>query len=67
MFLMFSNHFDVLVSKIIFKKIIDMNFNTKNYLKNNHNHTVKQARNHAESAPMKTRPPITVPIIKTIF
>ena len=46
MFLVFSNHFDMLMSKIIFKKsknIIDMHFDTKNYLKSNHNHTVKQA------------------------
>ena len=44
MFLVFSNHFNVLMLKIIFKKsknIIGMYFNTKNYLKNNH--TVKQA------------------------
>ena len=36
------------MSKIIFKKsknIIDMHFNTKNYLKNNHNHTAKLAIN----------------------
>jgi len=41
---MFSNHFKMLMSKIIFKKyknIINMYFNTKNYLKNNHNHTIK--------------------------
>ena len=47
MFLVFSNHFDILMSKIIFKKlknIIDMYFNMKNYLKSNHNHTVKQAQ-----------------------
>jgi len=38
MFLVFSNHFDVLISKIIFKKLknINMYFDTKNYLKNNH-------------------------------
>ena len=44
MFLVFSNYFDVLISKIIFKKsknIIDMYFITKNYLKNNRNHTDK--------------------------
>ena len=38
MFLVFSNHFDVLMLKIIFKKlknIINIYFNTKNYLKNN--------------------------------
>ena len=43
MFLVFSNHFDMLISKIIFKKlknIINMYFNTKSYLKNNHNHTI---------------------------
>ena len=42
MFLVFSNYFDVLMSKIIFKKsknIINIYFNTKNYLKNNRNHT----------------------------
>ena len=36
MFLIFSNHFDVLMSKMIFKKlknIIDIHFDTKNYLK----------------------------------
>ena len=46
MFLVFSNHFDVLISKIIFKKsknIIDMHFHIKNYLKKNHNYTIKQA------------------------
>ena len=46
MFLVFSNHFDVLMSKIIFKKsknIIGMHFDTKNYLKSNRNHTAKQA------------------------
>ena len=39
--------FDVLMSKIIFKKwknIIDMHFGTKSYLKSTHNHTVKHAR-----------------------
>ena len=47
MFLVFSNYFDVLMSKIIFKKsknIIEMYFGMKSYLKNNHNHTAKQAR-----------------------
>ena len=36
MFLIFLNHFDVLMSKMILKKsknIIDIHFNTKNYLK----------------------------------
>jgi hypothetical protein len=45
MFLVFSNHFDVLMSKMIFKKlknIIDMYFGTKSYLKSNRNHTAKQ-------------------------
>ena len=45
MFLVFSNHFDVLMSKIIFKKsknITGMYFDTKNYLKSNNNHTAKQ-------------------------
>ena len=44
MFLMFSKYFDVLMLKIIFfkiKKIIDMYFNMKNYLKNNRNHPTK--------------------------
>ena len=39
MFLIFSNYFNVLMSKIIFKKlknIIDIYFNTKNYLKSNY-------------------------------
>ena len=42
---MFSNYFNVLISKIIFKNlknIINVHFNTKNYLKNNHNNTYKQ-------------------------
>jgi len=41
---MFSNHFDMMISKIIFKKykiIIDIFFWVKNTLKNNHNHTLK--------------------------
>jgi hypothetical protein len=46
MFLVFSNHFDVLMSKMIFKKkkknIIGMHFGTKSYLKSNRNHTAKQ-------------------------
>ena len=47
MFLVFLNHFDMLISKIIFKKsknIIDIYFSTKSYLKSNrnHNHTAKQ-------------------------
>jgi len=47
MFLVFSNHFDVLMSKIIFKKkkIIGMYFSTKNYLKSNRNHTPKHNLN----------------------
>jgi hypothetical protein len=43
----FSNHFDVLMSKIIFKnnkKIILMHFQIKNTLKINRNHTLKHAR-----------------------
>ena len=43
MFLIFSNHFNVLISKMIFKKsknIIDIYFGTKNYLKSKY--TVKQ-------------------------
>ena len=45
MFLMFSNYFDMLMSKIIYKKnIINMYFNKKNYLKNNCNHNAKQER-----------------------
>ena len=46
MFLVYSNHFNVLILKIIFKKsinIIDMHFNMKNYLKSNRNHIIKQA------------------------
>ena len=46
MFLVFLNYFDVLISKIIFKKlknIIGMYFGKKSYLKNNRNHTAKQA------------------------
>jgi hypothetical protein len=41
------NRFNVLISKIIFKKwksIIDIHFSMKNYLKNTRNHTVKLAR-----------------------
>ena len=48
MFLVFLNHFNVLMSKIIFKKskkFIGMYFDTKNYLKNNRNYTVKQTLN----------------------
>jgi hypothetical protein len=40
------DRFDVLMSKMIFKKwknIIDMYFGTKNYLKSIHNHTAKHA------------------------
>jgi len=37
----FLNHFDVLMSKIIFKKnIINIYFKIKTYLKNNHNHII---------------------------
>jgi hypothetical protein len=42
------DRFDVLISKIIFKKwknIIDMHFNTKSYLKSTRNHTVKHTSN----------------------
>ena len=42
--LYFLDRFDVLMSKIIFKKwknIIGMYFDTKNYLKSTHNHTDK--------------------------
>ena len=45
MFLIFLNHFDVLMLKMIFKKsknIINIYFSTKNYLKSNHNDTAKQ-------------------------
>ena len=48
MFLVFSNHFNVLMLKIIFKKsknIINIYFNTKNYLKNNQNNLPKQTLN----------------------
>jgi hypothetical protein len=44
--LYFLDRFDVMMSKIIFKKwknIIDMYFGMKNYLKSNHYHTVKHA------------------------
>ena len=44
MFLIFLNYFNILISKIIFKKlknIIDMYFNIKNYFKKNHNYTKK--------------------------
>ena len=46
MFLVFLNHFDVLMSKMIFlkwKNIINMYFDMKSYLKSNRNHAVKQA------------------------
>jgi hypothetical protein len=49
------DRFDVLMSKIIFKKwknIIYMHFNMKNYLKNTRNHTVK----HALKDPIRTVP-----------
>ena len=42
--LYFLDRFDVLISKIIFKKwknIIGMYFSTKSYLKSNHYHTIK--------------------------
>jgi hypothetical protein len=42
------DRFDVLMSKIIFKKwknIIDIYFGTKSYLKSNHYHTAKHALN----------------------
>ena len=44
MFLIFLNHFDTLMLKIIFflKNIILMYFNTKNSLKNNNNDTFFQ-------------------------
>jgi hypothetical protein len=44
--LYFLDRFDVLMSKIIFKKwknISGMYFGTKNYLKSTHNHIVKHA------------------------
>jgi hypothetical protein len=44
MFLVFSNHFNIMMLKIIFKKqknIINIYFNTKNYLKNIQNYTNK--------------------------
>ena len=44
MFLVFLNHFDILMSKIIFKNktnIIGMYFDMKNYLKNNCSYTAK--------------------------
>ena len=44
MFLVFSNYFDVLISKLIFKKlknITGMHFDTKSYLKSNCNYTTK--------------------------
>ena len=50
MFLVFLNYFDELMSKIIFKnkKIsLNMYFNTKNYLKNNYNHTTRNIRETA--------------------
>jgi len=46
MFLVFSDHFDTLISKIIFlKKIILMYFREKNTLKNNYNHTLRYLLN----------------------
>jgi len=41
MFLMFSNNFNVLISKIILKNKIGILFWVKNTLKNNHNYTPK--------------------------
>jgi hypothetical protein len=49
--LYFLDRFDVLMSKMIFKKwknIIGMHFNTKSYLKNTRNHTAKQAQRKKE-------------------
>ena len=46
--LYFLDRFDVLISKIIFKKwknIINMYFSMKNYLKSNHYHTAKHVLN----------------------
>jgi hypothetical protein len=45
---MFLNHFNALMSKIIFKKYIKNNFDifqSKKHLKNKHNHTLKNAIN----------------------
>jgi hypothetical protein len=45
MFIVFSNHFDALMSKIIFKNkknIILMHFGMKNSLKNNNKHPRKR-------------------------
>ena len=40
MFLMFLNHFNM--KNKFFKKIINIYFNIKNYLKNNYNYIIKQ-------------------------
>jgi len=53
MFLVFSNHFDMLISKIIFNKwqnIIDIYFDTKNYLKNNHNYIPAKQKSHSRDS-----------------
>jgi hypothetical protein len=50
MFLIFSNHFDVLISKIIFfkKNIILMCFGMKSTLKINHYYTLKHSKKKKE-------------------
>jgi len=53
--LYFLDRFDVLMSKIIFKKwknIIGMYFGMKSYLKNNHYHTAKHVVNYTPSLPV---------------
>ena len=49
---MFLNYFKILILKIIFKKlkyIINMYFNIKSYIKNNHNFTANQSYNLART------------------
>jgi hypothetical protein len=59
-FLVFSDYFDVLMSKIIFfkikKNIILMDFRVKSTLKNNHNHTLKHGAFHSSFLDIQMKP-----------
>ena len=43
MLILKNNFLKKIINIYFFKKIINIYFNKKNYLKNNHNYTVKQA------------------------
>ena len=60
MFLVFLSYFNVLMLKIIFKKsknIINIYFNIKNYLKNNYNYPLQQARSRKRNTSKKAPRP----------